>query len=119
MARRDELPAALAVIGRRGTPWRADLAGGAVAAVISVLAGPAAAIALSACSVLVYYAVINLAALRLRPDERRWPVWTSWTGFVLCLALAALLPVLQVFTTVVVLGIGWMLVTVLGGERSR
>lgn len=119
MARRDELPAALAVIGRRGTPWRADLAGGAVAAVVAVLAGPAAAIALSACSVLVYYAVINLAALRLRPDERRWPMWTSWTGFVLCLALAALLPVLQVLMTVVVLGIGWMLVTVLGGERSR
>lgn len=119
MARRTELPGALAVIGRTGTPWRADVAGGVVAIVIALLAGPAAAIALSACSVLVYYAVINLAALQLAPSERRWPVWTSWTGFVLCLALAALLPLPQVAITVVVLVIGWTLCTMLGGDRAR
>ncbi|WP_344252889.1 APC family permease [Pseudonocardia hydrocarbonoxydans] len=113
MARRGELPGALAVVGRRGTPWRADLAGGAVAVVIALLAGPAAAIALSACSVLVYYAVINLAALRLPPEQRRWPMWTSWAGFVLCLALAVLLPVVQVAITALVLVAGWTLVTLL------
>ncbi|MDQ3885797.1 MAG: APC family permease, partial [Actinomycetota bacterium] len=32
MARAGDLPTALTTIGRRGTPWRADLAGGAVAA---------------------------------------------------------------------------------------
>ncbi|MHA6781561.1 APC family permease [Pseudonocardia saturnea] len=113
MARRGELPRALAVVGRRGTPWRADLAGGAVAIVIALLAGPAAAIALSACSVLVYYAVINLAALQLAPAERRWPMWTSWVGFLLCLALAVLLPLPQVAVTVGVLLIGWTAVTLL------
>ncbi|WP_218603783.1 APC family permease [Pseudonocardia abyssalis] len=119
MARRTELPGALAVIGRTGTPWRADVAGGVVAIGIALVAGPAAAIALSACSVLVYYAVINLAALRLAPAERRWPMWTSWAGFVLCLALAALLPFPQVAITVLVLVIGWTLCTMLGGDRAR
>ncbi|GAA3240299.1 amino acid permease [Pseudonocardia petroleophila] len=119
MARRTELPGALAVIGRTGTPWRADVAGGLVAIGIALVAGPAAAIALSACSVLVYYAVINLAALRLTRDERRWPMWTSWAGFVLCLALAALLPFPQVAITVLVLVIGWTLCTMLGGDRAR
>ena len=71
MARGGDLPRGLGRVGPRGTPWRADLAVGD-GRVVAVLAGPAAAIALSACSVLVYYAVINLAALRL-PRARRWP----------------------------------------------
>ena len=62
-----------------------------MAAVLAVLTGPAAAIALSAGCVLVYYAVANVAAMRLRPHERRWPRWTSYLGFLLCLVLAATL----------------------------
>ncbi|WP_297646850.1 APC family permease [Pseudonocardia sp.] len=113
MARRGELPTCLAVIGPRGTPWRADLVGGLVAVVITVLAGPAAAIALSACSVLVYYAVINVAALRLPATERRWPAWTAVLGLVLCVGLAALLPLTQVLITAAVLLVIWTACTVL------
>jgi APA family basic amino acid/polyamine antiporter len=118
MARRRELPAGLAVICSRGTPCRADIAGGLVAIGIAVLAGPIAAIALSACSVLVYYAVINLAALRLPVAERSWPRWTSVLGLFLCLGLAALLPTPQVAITAVTLAVGWLLCTVLGGGRA-
>lgn len=95
MARGGDLPAGLATIGVR-SPWRADLAGGAAAAVVAVLAGPAAAIALSAGCVLVYYAVANVAAMRLRPEERRWPRWTSYLGFALCLLLVFTLEVLAI-----------------------
>src|SRR5690349_3381350 len=52
MARRGDLPKGLGRIGRRGTPYRADAVGGLVTVALTVLAGPAAAIALSACSVL-------------------------------------------------------------------
>lgn len=113
MARRGDLPARLAVIGTRGTPYRADLAGGIVAMVIAVLAGPAAAIALSACSVLVYYAVINLAALRLPVALRSWPRWTSWLGLAMCVGLAVLLPLPQVLITASALVVGWTLCTLL------
>jgi basic amino acid/polyamine antiporter, APA family len=113
MARRGDLPRGLAAIGRRGTPWRADLAGGAVAVAVALLAGPAAAIALSACSVLVYYAVINLSALQLAPADRRWPGWLSWLGFALCLGLAALLPVVQVLITALALALAWTASTLL------
>lgn len=111
MARRADLPPALARVGRRDTPWRADLAGGAVAAVIAILAGPVAAITLSACSVLVYYAVTNAAALRLSgsglpPGNRRWPGWTAWLGLLGCLVLAVSLPPARVITTVAVLVAG-------------
>jgi APA family basic amino acid/polyamine antiporter len=119
MARRRELPAPLAVVGSRGTPWRADLLAAAVALAVAVLAGPVAAIALSACSVLVYYAVINAAALRLRPDERRWPRWTAWLGLALCLALAVLLPLQSVLITAGVLAVGFAVTTLLGRRSSR
>lgn len=113
MARRGELPAALATVGGRGTPCRADLVGGLVTIVITVLAGPAAAIAVSACAVLVYYAVINMSALRLPASQRRWPRWTAGVGLVGCLALAVLLPFSQVVITAVVLAIVWTACTVL------
>ena len=114
MARRRELPRPLSVVGSRGTPWRADLLAAAVALAVAVFAGPVAAIALSACSVLVYYAVINASALRLRPAERRWPRWTAWLGLAMCLALAVLLPLRAVLITAGVLAVGFALTTLLG-----
>jgi APA family basic amino acid/polyamine antiporter len=114
MARRDDLPRWLATIGPRGTPWRADLVAALVAVVVAVLAGPVAAIALSACCVLVYYAVINCAALRLPAHARRWPRWTALLGLTLCLVLAALLPITQVLVSAVVLVVGLAVTTVLG-----
>lgn len=91
MARRRDLPPALAAVSRRGTPWRADLAAAAVVLVWTVLFGPGGAVALSAGSVLVYYAIANAAAITLAPHERRWPRWTAYAGLVGCLGLAVAL----------------------------
>lgn len=113
MARRGELPSGLATICSRGTPGRADILAGLITIGIAVLAGPVAAIALSACAVLVHYGVINLAALRLPAAQRSWPHWTSLLGVLLCGALAALLPTQQVVITVVALAVGWVLCTLL------
>ncbi len=113
MSRRGDLAAGLGVIGGRGTPYRADAIGGLLAIGVTVLAGPSAAIALSACSVLVYYAVVNLAALRLPAGERSWSRWTAWLGLALCVGLALLLPLPQVLTTALALTLGWSAVTFL------
>jgi len=113
MARRRELPAALSAVGGRDTPWRADVAGGLLAVLTAVLAGPVAAITVSACSILVYYAVVNLAALRLSPAQRLWPVGTAVFGLLSCAGLAVLLPVAQVAITAGVLAVVWTACTVL------
>ncbi len=42
----------------------------------------------SAFTVLVYYAITNLAALRLRDEERLYPRWIAWVGLASCLSLA-------------------------------
>jgi APA family basic amino acid/polyamine antiporter len=42
----------------------------------------------SAFTVLVYYVITNLCAIRLKPEERLYPAWTAYFGFVACLSLA-------------------------------
>ena len=42
----------------------------------------------SAFTVLIYYAVTNLAAICLNDDERLYPRLIPWTGLFLCLFLA-------------------------------
>ena len=37
---------------------------------------------------LVYYAITNLCAIRLKDEERLYPVWISYVGFIACLSLA-------------------------------
>lgn len=112
LARMGELPRPLAVAGARGRWCRASLTGGAAAIVVVLVAGQAATIAVSACAVLLAFAVLNLAALRLPVAERRWPRWTSALGIVLALVLAASLPPIQVLVTVALVAVGWAAVTV-------
>ena len=42
----------------------------------------------SAFTVLIYYAITNLCAIRLQPEERLYPVWISYLGLLSCLSLA-------------------------------
>jgi APA family basic amino acid/polyamine antiporter len=112
MARVGELPGCLSVAGARGTSCRAGLVGGAASIVVVLVAGQAAAIAVSACAVLLAYAVLNVAALRLPTAGRRWPRWAPVLGLVLSLVLAASLPPVQVLVSVVLVAVGWAAATV-------
>jgi APA family basic amino acid/polyamine antiporter len=93
MAHERDLPTPLAAVHpTRRIPRVAEIVVG-VAVVVAVLSGGLVAVlSFSAFSVLLYYAITNAAALRLRPDERRWPRWLAWAGLASCLLLAASLP---------------------------
>ncbi|QDV73477.1 APC family permease [Botrimarina mediterranea] len=89
MARRGDLPRVLArVNGEAASPTAAVMTTGVVIAGLAALGSVKAAWSFSAFTVLGYYALTNLAALRLRPDERLYPVWTAWAGLASCLFLA-------------------------------
>ena len=105
MAAEGDLPRMLdAVHPTRKVPHRAEVVvGGAVVAAV-LTGGLVGAVAFSAFTVLLYYAVTNAAALRLRPDERLWPRAIPVVGLVGCLVLAATLP-----PATVALGLGWLL----------
>ena len=96
MASARDLPAALGRVDHRtGVPVRAELVVGAVVAASVLTGGLVGAVAVSATTVLLYYLVTNLAALRL--DDGRGPArLAAYVGVVGCAVLSLSLPPAQV-----------------------
>ncbi len=89
MGRRRDIPA---LFGRlRGTspaPHAAVLLTGFLIAALALLGDVRATWSFSAFSVLIYYALTNLAAIRLSPHQRLYPRVIPWLGLSSCLLLA-------------------------------
>ena len=89
MGRRGDAPAIFGRVDARGAaPVAATIAVGIVIASIAAAGSIRLAWSFSAFTVLVYYAITNLAALRLPTDQRLYPRWVAWAGLLGCLALA-------------------------------
>ncbi|MFV8131829.1 APC family permease [Streptomyces syringium] len=107
MARDRHLPHALAAVHPRfGVPHRAELAVGAVVAVLAATTDVRDVIGFSSFGVLVYYTIANASAWTLAPDEGRPPRAVPVLGALGCLALAFALPSASVVSGVVVLAVG-------------
>ncbi|MFJ2820357.1 APC family permease [Streptomyces toxytricini] len=105
MARDGHLPRALAAVHpRRGVPHRAELAVGAVVAVLAATGDLRGAIGFSSFGVLVYYAVANASAWTLGPGVRGRAV--AAVGLAGCVALAVSLPAGSVAAGAGVLALG-------------
>lgn len=92
MSRRGDLPAPLAAMSGTSQPVKAVLLIGTAVAVLAVAADVKTAWTFSALTVLMYYAVANLAALRVAPSERLYPRWVPVCGLAGCLMLTAFIP---------------------------
>ncbi|MFG1889549.1 APC family permease [Micromonospora sp. NPDC049051] len=109
MARRRDLPGALAAVHPvHRVPHRAELAVAAVVVAIVLLGDVRGAIGFSSCTVLVYYAITNAAALTLGRDPgRRLPVRAlAVLGLAGCLLLAVNLPPASVLAGAAALAAG-------------
>ncbi|MEU9134086.1 APC family permease [Kitasatospora sp. NPDC048540] len=107
MARDGHLPRTLAAVHpRHGVPYRAELAVGAVVALLAGTADLRGAIGFSSFGVLAYYAVANAAAWTLSPAERRPPAAVPVIGMLGCLTLAFTLPTASVLAGAAVLAVG-------------
>ena len=110
MGRRGDMPPAVARVGG-GTPRVAVVVMGLVVAAISLVGDIRLTWSFSAVTVLTYYALTNLAALRLTDEQRRYPRWVSVAGLVGCLGLASFVEWQVVLTAggVLATGILWHL----------
>ncbi|TNE90425.1 MAG: APC family permease [Deltaproteobacteria bacterium] len=86
MGRRSEMPAVFARI-EGGTPGPAVIAMGGFIALLVLLGDVRTTWSFSALTVLVYYALCNLSALRLDPAHRLYPRVFSWLGLAGCASL--------------------------------
>lgn len=88
MGRRRDMPATLAFISASGTPTWAVIAVGAVIAALVLVGDVKLTWSFSAFTVLVYYAITNLAALRLPAEQRMFSPLFAWGGLASCVFLA-------------------------------
>jgi APA family basic amino acid/polyamine antiporter len=89
MGRRQDMPAVFARLNPAGTTpvWAVVVVGLGIAA-LALLGDIKATWSFSAFTVLIYYALTNLAALRLPREQRLAPAWISVMGLAGCLFLA-------------------------------
>jgi basic amino acid/polyamine antiporter, APA family len=92
MGRRGDLPRALGTLDADDSPRAAVVLVGTIIAAIAAVGAIQATWAFSALTVLVYYALTNLAALRLPAAQRRYPAAIAWVGLIACLALTPFVP---------------------------
>ena len=89
MGRRGDMPARLASLNQAATtPPAAVIVVGAVVLALALIGDVKTTWSFSAFTVLIYYALTNLAALKLEPHERLFPRFVSWTGLISCIFLA-------------------------------
>jgi basic amino acid/polyamine antiporter, APA family len=106
MAADRELPHPLAAVHpTRRVPHRAELAVGIVVVAVVARTDLRGAIGFSAFGTLVYYALANASALRLSPDERRWPAALAAAGLAGCVVLALSLPLQAMLVGAGLLGV--------------
>ena len=120
MAADGELPRRLAAVHpTTRVPHVAEGVVGVLVAAVVAVADVRSAIGFSSFLVLLYYAITNASALRLAPDERRWPRALAVVGLVGCALVAFSLPPGTVVAAVVVLGVGAVLWLPTAGRRAR
>ncbi|MEX0936940.1 MAG: APC family permease [Pirellulales bacterium] len=89
MGRRGDLPPPLAKLSRSDSnPVAAVVLIGAVTAGLTLIGNVKTTWSFSAFTVLIYYALTNLSAIRMSERERLYPRFIPWVGLVSCVFLA-------------------------------
>ena len=110
MSRRGDLPRFLGKIDdRRGIPASGILMTGSIALSLTLLGSLESVIAAAAFTILIYYSLTNVAALRLSGATRLYPPWIAWAGLFSCLAMALSLKSQTIMAGVILLIVGFLL----------
>jgi basic amino acid/polyamine antiporter, APA family len=112
MGRGGDLPGGLAAVNRFSSPFVSVLVVGIAVVTLICVGNLVGLVSLSAFTILVYYGLTNLSALRLKKEERFLPLIVPAVGLVMCLALATSIPprLLAPGAGVLAAGILWRLI---------
>jgi basic amino acid/polyamine antiporter, APA family len=107
MSRRGDLPAFLEQVHPRyAVPGRAVLVIGAVAAVVAATGTLRGVASAAAFTILLYYAIANVAAMRMPQQAKLYSDSVPWIGVVSCIVLAFSLQLPVILTGLAVLAAG-------------
>ncbi len=109
MARRNDLPKILEhTSAKHAVPDYGILLSGIVIILLSIFGTLQFVVAAAAFTILIYYGIANIAALRLAGEGKLYPKWVAVLGLVSCLALAISLPLNTILTGIGLLVIGFI-----------
>ena len=109
MSRRKDLPGIFDHVHPvHGVPDRGILLAGAVAILVALFGTFKAIVAAAAFTILIYYSIANLAALRMRQEDKLFPNWIPVLGFMSCMLLAFTMPLNVVGTGLGLLAAGFV-----------
>jgi APA family basic amino acid/polyamine antiporter len=109
MARGNDLPGPIAKVNAASSPFVAVAFVGAAVGALVAIRSIVGLVSVSAFTVLVYYGLTNLSALRLKREERLVHPAVPWAGLAFCLSLAASVPLrhLAAGASVLAAGVVW------------
>ncbi len=110
MARRGDVPSALAHVHPvHAVPDRGIFLTAAAMLLVILFGTLELIVATAAFTILLYYSIANLAAFRMRPEDRLYPRWIPVLGFISCLVLAATLELKVILSGLGLLALGFLL----------
>jgi APA family basic amino acid/polyamine antiporter len=119
MARRGDLPRGFAHISpHTRVPVRAILAIGVIATAIAATGTLAGVAAAASFTILLYYAITNLSALRMPADAKRFPDVVPVVGLASCVLLAFALPARTIAVGLGLLLAGFVLRPILSAGQA-
>jgi len=113
MSRRRDLPAVFDhVHPTYAVPDRGILVAGLFAILVALFGTFETIVAAAAFTILVYYSITNLAALKMRQDDKLFPNWIPVAGLISCILLASTLSfnVIATGIGVLVFGFAWRMI---------
>lgn len=120
MGRRGDMPRILARVNEKtSTPVPATILSGMVIALLVLVGDVRTTWSFSAFTVLIYYAITNLACLRLAPEHRRYPRLLAWVGLFACLGLAWFVEMKVWIVGTILIAVGLLWHHFRKGERQR
>jgi basic amino acid/polyamine antiporter, APA family len=110
MARRNDLPAFLGHISAtHAVPIHALWMTGGIVAILGTLGSPGYIAATASFTILLYYAITNMAALKMPGDQRLYSSWIARAGLVTCLVFALSLSFRVILVSLTLLAAGFLL----------
>ena len=110
MARRNDLPRILEhTSSKYAVPNYGILLSGFVIVLLSIFGTLQFVVSAAAFTILLYYSIANIAALKLAAENKLYPKWIAVLGLISCIALAISLPLMSILTGLGLLLIGFIL----------
>jgi APA family basic amino acid/polyamine antiporter len=105
MARNDDFPKLFSQM-RNVNPINSVIVTSAIVIVLVLFGSLVQVAALTSLTILIYYAVTNISAMKLQAEKKRFPRVIPVVGLISCLGLTAFLPLEEWIITIILLAIG-------------